>query len=188
MNSPRRMLKRIKPTALAARAYLTGFPTAAQLRRGGAALGSGLKIGSRCYIDTVFPWAITIGDDVTLSWDVTITAHDAAMWPALGYTVVRPVSIGSRAYVGAGATILAGCSIGEGAVVGAGSVVSGDVDPHSVVAGNPARRIGSVDDLVGRHREACARSKVDVTAAELTASDLSDARELIGRHGYVYVR
>lgn len=53
-----------------------------------------------------------------------------------------PVRIGNRAWIGYGAIVLPNVSIGEGAVVGAGSVVTKDVDPFAIVAGNPARKIG----------------------------------------------
>ena len=47
--------------------------------------------------------------------------------------------------MGSGATILAGVTIGEGAIVGAGSVVTKDVPPRTVVAGNPARVLRTLD-------------------------------------------
>jgi acetyltransferase-like isoleucine patch superfamily enzyme len=50
-----------------------------------------------------------------------------------------PVSIGARAWIGFGAFVLKGVTIGDGAIVGAGSVVTGDVAPGAVVVGNPAR-------------------------------------------------
>lgn len=53
----------------------------------------------------------------------------------------KPVRICRRAWIGAGATILPGVTIGENAVVGAGSVVTRDVEPDTIVAGNPARLI-----------------------------------------------
>jgi acetyltransferase-like isoleucine patch superfamily enzyme len=54
-----------------------------------------------------------------------------------------PVSVGDRAWIGFRAIVLPGVTIGEGAVVGAGGVVSRDVPPFTIVAGNPARPIGS---------------------------------------------
>lgn len=52
-----------------------------------------------------------------------------------------PVSVGDRAWIGFRAIVLPGITIGEGAVVGAGAVVSRDVPPFVIVAGNPARQI-----------------------------------------------
>lgn len=54
---------------------------------------------------------------------------------------MAPIRIGARAFIGARCIILKGVTIGDGAVVGAGSVVSRDVEPNSVVAGNPACQI-----------------------------------------------
>lgn len=50
----------------------------------------------------------------------------------------RPITICDDAWIGAGAIVLRGVTIGEGAIVGAGSVVTKDVQPYSIVAGNPA--------------------------------------------------
>ena len=49
-----------------------------------------------------------------------------------------------RAAIGSGAVILCGVTIGEGALVGAGSVVTKDVEPYTVVAGNPARLLRKI--------------------------------------------
>lgn len=54
-------------------------------------------------------------------------------------SVLGCVHIGSQCYIGANSTILPGITIGDGAIVGAGAVVTRDVDPMTVVAGNPAR-------------------------------------------------
>lgn len=50
-----------------------------------------------------------------------------------------PIKICDRVWIGFNAIILKGVTIGEGAVVGAGAVVTRDVEPYTVVAGNPAR-------------------------------------------------
>lgn len=57
---------------------------------------------------------------------------------------VRAIEIGDNVWIGAGAVILPGTQIGEGSIVAALSVVSGVVQPYTVVAGNPARRIGKL--------------------------------------------
>ncbi len=56
--------------------------------------------------------------------------------------VTGTIDIGADAFVGACAIVLPGITIGEGAVVGAGSVVTKDVEPWTIVAGNPAKPIG----------------------------------------------
>src|SRR5205814_9956626 len=62
---------------------------------------------------------------------------------------VRPVEIGDDVWIGSGAAILKGVSIGDRAVIGAHAVVTRDVPSDSVVAGNPARTVreGSVTPL-----------------------------------------
>ena len=56
----------------------------------------------------------------------------------------RPVTLCNNVWIGAGAIVLPGVTVGENAVVGAGSVVTHDVPPDTVVAGNPARVIKSL--------------------------------------------
>jgi len=52
---------------------------------------------------------------------------------------VKPTRIGKGASIGSGSTILCGVTVGAGALVGAGSVVTRDVEPFTIVAGNPAK-------------------------------------------------
>lgn len=54
------------------------------------------------------------------------------------------IVVGQDAWIGAGAIVLPGVTIGEGAVIGAGAVVTKDVDPFTVVAGNPAHVIRKI--------------------------------------------
>ncbi len=59
------------------------------------------------------------------------------------------VRIGDRVWIGFRATILPGVTVGEGAVIAAGAVVTRDVEPYTIVAGTPARKIGE------RNRDLC---------------------------------
>lgn len=120
----------------------------------GMELGEGAFIARTVYIDPGFPWLVTIGDGATLAPGVIILAHDASMQSQTRHTLIAPVVIGKRAFIGAGAIILAGARIGDDAVVGAGSVVSSDVPPRSIVAGNPAKVIGDVGSTSERHSQA----------------------------------
>jgi len=122
--------------------------------------GSEVVIGSNTFIGgshLVCAQRIEIGDDVLISWNVTIVDHDShsLSWSQRAQDVkdtfkgtkdwsnvrVQAVHIGNRAWIGFNVSILRGVRIGEGAVVGANSVVTRDVAPYAVVAGNPARQI-----------------------------------------------
>ncbi|HAJ60189.1 MAG TPA: hypothetical protein DCP31_13785, partial [Cyanobacteria bacterium UBA8543] len=59
--------------------------------------------------------------------------------------LARPIRIERNVWIGFDACVLPGVTIGEGAIVGARSVVTQDVPPYSVVAGNPARLIKKLD-------------------------------------------
>lgn len=56
--------------------------------------------------------------------------------------IEEPITIGNDVWIGTRSTILKGVTIGDGAIIGAGSVVTKDVDPYEIVAGNPAKHIG----------------------------------------------
>ena len=73
------------------------------------------------------------------------TTQGGGLQTEADWKVVKTL-VGKRASIGSNATILAGISIGEGAMVGAGSVVTKDVPPFTIVAGNPARQRGRVPD------------------------------------------
>ena len=67
-------------------------------------------------------------------------------WKNIDFDSGQPISkgdinIGNDVWIGYRATILSGVSIGDGAVIGAGSVISKNVTPYSIVAGNPAKLI-----------------------------------------------
>ena len=97
---------------------------------------------------------ITIGEKTCIGEDVKLLAgyHDIATWNFLFRT--KPITIGSCVWIATGAMVLPGVTIGDGAVVAAGAVVTKDVEPWSVVGGNPARFIKKrmMKDL--RHEEA----------------------------------
>jgi maltose O-acetyltransferase len=107
---------------------------------GGVRIGRDSTINK--YVDLDGRGGVTIGDHVSISPYVRIlsASHDPQSVD-FAY-VVRPVTISDYAWIGTGALILPGVSLGEGSVVAAGSVVTRDVAPYDIVAGNPARRIG----------------------------------------------
>lgn len=104
-----------------------------------------LKIGKFCSIS----WNVTIylGGNHRVDWIALypFSPHDGR-WPeAEGIeehlSTKGDVTIGNDVWIGSDAIILSGVTIGDGAVVGTGSVVTADVDPYTIVGGNPARVI-----------------------------------------------
>lgn len=81
---------------------------------------------------------VTIGDDTILYHQVTIGGKNLGDAQANNYPV-----IGKNVTIFAGAKVIGGIKVGDGAVIGANSVVLHDVEPYAVVAGMPARQIGT---------------------------------------------
>lgn len=83
---------------------------------------------------------ITIDDDAMIAANVQLISNNHDLENRHVITC-KPVHIYRKVWVGAGATILPGVTVSENAVVGAGSVVTHDVEPNTIVAGNPAKLI-----------------------------------------------
>jgi acetyltransferase-like isoleucine patch superfamily enzyme len=101
----------------------------------------GVVIGDRCKIEAYafIPSGVTIEDEVFIGPHVVLTND---LHPrAVGDWEVTPTLIKKGASIGAGAVVVCGVTIGEGAMVGAGAVVTKDVAPHTLVVGNPAKKI-----------------------------------------------
>jgi maltose O-acetyltransferase len=110
--------------------------------------GPGVHLGERCVINHGClldgrRYPIRVGSDVSIGPEAAILTlgHD----PRSPDFADRggPVTIGDHVWIGFRAIVLPGVTIGEGGVVAAGAVVSRDVPPFTIVAGNPARPIGS---------------------------------------------
>ena len=118
----------------------------------------GAKVGKNCKIQshTFICEGVTIEDNAFIGHNVTFvndlyprsTTDDGSLQTEEDWAII-PTLIKRGASIGSSATLLCGITIGEKAIVGAGSVVTKDVPPNTIVAGNPARVIRSVHDVKG---------------------------------------
>jgi acetyltransferase-like isoleucine patch superfamily enzyme len=133
-----------------------------------------IKIGNNVHLGNVHficRSEIIIGDDVTMAWGITIYDHDShsIYWEHRKndnkqcyddflncegnnivnkdwtHVVSKPICIKSKAWIGFNVTILKGVTIGEGAIIGAHSVVTKDVPDWTIVGGNPATQIKTLE-------------------------------------------
>lgn len=125
-------------------------------------------VGERCCIMPPlwcdYGYNIEVGDDFFANYNTTILdgakvrfGNHVFVGPGCGFHTAQhpldarrrntgqewafPITVGDNVWIGAGVQVLPGVSIGHDSVVGAGSVVTRDVPPYTVVAGNPARPI-----------------------------------------------
>lgn len=135
--------------------------------------GAKLSVGDRTFIGGglfVVAEEIEIGSDILVSWGCTFIdtnahsvnwedrARDVEDWhKGLKYGSIgkfkdwskvrsKKITIKDKAWIGFDCKILKGVTIGEGAIVGAGSVVTSDVPPYTVYAGNPAQFVKKIDN------------------------------------------
>jgi acetyltransferase-like isoleucine patch superfamily enzyme len=114
-----------------------------------ASIGRNVKVSSHTFICE----GVQIEDDVFIGHNVSFindkypqaTSQSGQLQTEEDWTVVTTL-VKRGASIGTSSTILCGVTIGEGAIVGAGSVVTGDVAPRTIVAGNPARLLRTVGE------------------------------------------
>ena len=113
----------------------------------GARIGRNCKISSHTFICE----GVTIEDNVFIGHNVTFindlqpraTTREGRLQTEADWTCI-PTLVKEGASIGSSATLLCGITVGEYALVGAGSMVTRDVPPYAIVAGNPATLTGRV--------------------------------------------
>jgi acetyltransferase-like isoleucine patch superfamily enzyme len=120
-----------------------------------ASVGNNCKISSHTFICE----GVTIEDDVFVGHGVVFINDSYPRATADGQLqtesdwAVEKTLIKKGASIGSGATILSKITIGENAIVGAGAVVTKDVQPNTIVAGNPAKKLREIRGIRGAFKE-----------------------------------
>ena len=106
-----------------------------------------------CYVsntrlDGLIPNAIEVGENLISATGSWILSHDSSLTNHIGKVAVKKTVIGNNVFIGLNAIIMPGVIVGDGSIIGAGSVVTKNVEPYTVVAGNPAKFICMVKDYI----------------------------------------
>ena len=115
--------------------------------------GTNIQVGKNFFANyqlTVLDCApVTIGDNVQIAPNVSIYTAGHPLHPDSrnsGYEYALPITIGDNVWIGGNVVICPGVTIGDCAVIGAGSVVTRDVPPWTVAAGNPCRVLRQITE------------------------------------------
>lgn len=129
------------------------------LRKHGVTIGKNLRLFNHNSIrfDITTPGLITVGDNVSITADVSILTHDfcSSVFRQKNYDYVpgrSKVVIGNNVYIGQKAMILRGVTIGDNVIIGAGAIVTKDIPSDSVAAGIPARVVCTLDEYYRKRK------------------------------------
>ncbi len=124
------------------------------LREMGMQIGKGVNLPMSTWIDAPHCFLISIGDNCGFGELCVILAHDAMPNEYIDATRIGRIIIHESCHFGTRTVILPGVEIGPMSIVGANSVVSSDIPPHSVAAGNPAKVICTLEEYLEKQKNA----------------------------------
>ncbi len=131
-----------------------------RLMENGLTLGNDVEIIDTFFFDPSHCYLISIGDNCTICPGVRLIAHDASTKKFLGYTKLGKITIKENCFIGDSAIILSGVTIGPNCIIGAGSIVTRDIPPNTVAAGNPAKVMGPLDEYLEKIKGAAEGKRV----------------------------
>jgi maltose O-acetyltransferase len=160
------------------------------LRKTGMHLGKGVNLPFSTWIDSSHCFLISIGDNCGFGEHCIILAHDAMPNEFLDASRLGRVVIHESCHFGAGTVILPGVEIGPRSIVGANSVVSRNIPPGTVAAGNPAKVICTLDEYLEKHRNAMKTAPLfqfkEYDLEYLTPTKMAEMKSLLSeKDGYM---
>ncbi len=131
-------------------------------------LDRGLSVGEDCILpdrgsifwDPSHCYLISIGNHCAIAPNVRFLAHDGSTFPFLGYTKFAKIEVKDNSVILDSAIILPGVTIGPNAMVAAAAVVTKDVLPNTIVAGNPAKEVAKLDKYLEKIEAVRKKKKV----------------------------
>lgn len=138
-----------------------GFAYADHLR----SKGGFRHLGKGCYVapsaNIPDPYLTHLGDNSWITHGCSVLCHDASVimlnrMRNTTYDRIGPVTIKDNCFLGNNVIVLPDTTIESDTIVGAGAVIKGRLDGDSVYAGNPARKLGSLDEYIERIATECA--------------------------------
>jgi acetyltransferase-like isoleucine patch superfamily enzyme len=120
----------------------------------------GMKIGEGCnicsFLYTNEQYLVSIGNNVTISYDVKFLTHDASIGIYLGKKnasdLCGEIKIGNNVFIGANSIIMYGINILDNTIIAAGSVVTKSFPENVIIGGNPARVIGKTSLFINNRK------------------------------------
>lgn len=159
-----------------------------------ANIREGMKVGKNvyglvnCTIDHGHCWLIEIGNNVIFAPQVYLLAHDTSTKRSTNYVRVGKIKIGDHCFIGARVMILPGVEIGKNSIVGAASVVTKSFPENSVIAGNPAQYICSLEEYEEKLKEKFQNSphfSEEYELGKITAEMKQEMLSRIEKYGFV---
>jgi acetyltransferase-like isoleucine patch superfamily enzyme len=128
-----------------------------------------VRISLKANLDLTNPGGVHIDEGTYVAFNAVVLAHD------MSRLLMVDTYIGKNCFIGAYSIIMPGVRIGDECIVGSGSVVTVDVPPHSIVAGNPAKiiRSGIRTRKWGILEEAYAKAEAEKDGSRLGQSEQS---------------
>lgn len=126
------------------------------LRSNGVKIGKNTFLSPKAYIDTHKGSSVTIGKNCYITRNVVILNHTdtyrggpEGIWISKGCDrILKDVVIGDNVFIGVNSVVMPGVTIGNNSVVGALSLVNKSIPPNTVWAGNPARQITTISEMM----------------------------------------